>query len=199
MTANDSFAALMRDLRAGDEDAARNVFQRFARRLIALARARLGDRLARKEDPEDVLQSVFRSFFLRCQDGGFEFDSWASLWSVLLLITLRKCGNHLQHFQAARRRIDREIVPVGFGDSSPGWLATDPEPTPEQAAVLTETVEMLLRRLEARDREILTLHLQGCDAPEISARIGRARRTVRRVLDRIRHTLERLLAGQEDL
>jgi RNA polymerase sigma-70 factor (ECF subfamily) len=199
MTVNDSFAALMRDLRAGDDAAARAVFERFARRLVALARDRLGDRIARKEDPEDVLQSVFRSFFLRCQDGRLEFDSWASLWSVLTLITLRKCSNHLQHFQAARRRIDREVVPAGVGDSSPGWPVTDPEPTPEQAAVLTETVELLLLRLCGIDREILTLHLQGYDAPEISARIGRARRTVRRVLDRIRHTLERLVAGQEVL
>jgi RNA polymerase sigma-70 factor (ECF subfamily) len=199
MTGSDSFAALMSDLRAGDEAAATAVFQRFAGRLIALARDRLGDRLARKEDPEDVLQSVFRSFFLRCQDGQLNFDNWGSLWSVLTLITLRKCSNHVQHFQAARRRIDREVPPADVEDSSPGWPVTDPEPTPEQAAVLTETVEMLLRRLEPRDREILTLHLQGCDAPEISARVGRARRTVRRVLDRIRHTLERLLAGQEIL
>jgi RNA polymerase sigma-70 factor (ECF subfamily) len=199
MTGSDSFAALMSDLRAGDEAAAHAVFQRFAGRLIALARERLGDRLARKEDPEDVLQSAFRSFFLRCQDGQLDFDNWGSLWSVLTLITLRKCSNHLQHFQAARRRIEREVPRAAGEDSSPDWALTDPEPTPEQAAVLTETMEMLLGQLCGIDREILTLHLQGYDAPEISARVGRARRTVRRVLDRIRHTLERLLAGQEVL
>jgi RNA polymerase sigma-70 factor (ECF subfamily) len=199
MTVNDSFAALMRDLRAGDDAAACAIFQRFAGRLIALARDRLEDRLTRKEDPEDVLQSVFRSFFLRCQDGRLDFDNWESLWSVLTLITLRKCSNHLQHFQAARRRINREVAPAPVEDAGPGWLVTDPEPTPEQAAVLTETVERVLRRLAPRDREILTLHLQGSDPPEISARIGRARRTVRRVLDRIRHTLERALIGEESL
>jgi RNA polymerase sigma-70 factor (ECF subfamily) len=197
--ADDSFADLMSDLRAGDQDAARAVFQRFGRRLIALARNRLDDRLVRKEDPEDVLQSVFRSFFLRCRDGRFEFDSWEGLWGVLTLITLRKCSNHLHHFQAACRRIDREVIPASAEDSSPGWPVADPEPTPEQAAVLTETVELLLRRLEPRDREILTLHLQGCDVPEIGARVGRARRTVRRVLEQLRQTLERLLAGEEFL
>jgi RNA polymerase sigma-70 factor, ECF subfamily len=190
MTANDSFAVLMRDLRAGDEAAAGVVFHRFARRLIALARARLDDRLQRKEDPEDVLQSVFCSFFLRYREGEFEFDNWESLWGVLTLITLRKCGNHLQFFRAARRRISREAS----GDSSAGWPAVDPEPTPEQAAVLTETLELLMQRLEPRDREILTFHLQGCEAPEISARVRRAQRTVRRVLDRIRQSLERGLS-----
>src|SRR5262245_19221674 len=151
MTANDSFAVLMRDLRAGDEAAAGVVFHRFARRLIALARVRLDERISRKEDPEDVLQSVFCSFFVRYREGQFEFDNWESLWGVLALIRLRKCGNHLQYCRAARRRISRETS----ADSSPAWPAVDPEPTPEQAAVLTETLELLMRRLEPRDREIL--------------------------------------------
>jgi RNA polymerase sigma-70 factor (ECF subfamily) len=186
----------MRDLRDGGEDAARAVFDRFAQRLIRLAGDRLDARLAGKEDPEDVLQSAFRSFFLRCRDGQFQFDSWESLWGVLTLITLRKCSNHLQHFSTGRRRIDREVAAASVEESG-GWQMIASEPTPEQAAVLRETLELLLRRLEPRDREILSLHLQGCDAAEISGRIGRARRTVRRVLEQIRQTLERLLAGQE--
>jgi len=199
MDADGSFATLLADLRAGDEEAARAVFHRFARGLIALAQARLDGRLARKEDPEDVLQSVFRSFFVRCREGQFDLDGWDSLWGVLTLITLRKCGNHLKHFQAALRRIDREVPPAPADGSSPGWQAIDPEPTPEQATVLTETLELLLRRLEPRDREVLALHLQGCDPAEISARVGRARRTVRRTLERIRQTLDRLQAGEEFL
>jgi DNA-directed RNA polymerase specialized sigma24 family protein len=114
-----------------------------------------------------------------------------------MLITLRKCSNHLQHYRAGRRHIDREVPVAPVESSSPGWQMIAAEPTPEQAAVLGETLELLLDRLEPRDREILGLHLQGCDIAAISARIGRARRTVRRVLEQIRHTLERLLAGQE--
>jgi DNA-directed RNA polymerase specialized sigma24 family protein len=48
-----------------DEQAARENFDRFARRLIGLARTRLDRRIRQKIDPEDVVQSVFRSFFTR--------------------------------------------------------------------------------------------------------------------------------------
>ena len=44
-------------LRAGDEQAAAEVFGRFAHRLVGLARQRLPDSLRGKEDPEDAVQS----------------------------------------------------------------------------------------------------------------------------------------------
>jgi RNA polymerase sigma-70 factor (ECF subfamily) len=197
MSPADSFLGLMSRLRQGDPDAAGQVFHRFARRLIGLARTRLAERIDHKEDPEDVIQSVFRSFFLRQRAGEFEIGGWDSLWSILALITLRKCHNRAAYHHADRRDINREAVPPAPWERTGAWLTIDREPTPEEAAVLAETVELLLRRLEPRDREILSLHLQGWDAVEISARVGRARRTVRRVLERTRQALERLLAGRE--
>jgi RNA polymerase sigma-70 factor (ECF subfamily) len=59
------FHDLMARLRDGDPDAARAVFDRFARRLAALAAARLPAVLRSKLDPEDVVQSAFRTFFRR--------------------------------------------------------------------------------------------------------------------------------------
>ena len=43
-----------------------------------------------------------------------------------------------------------------------------------------------MRELSGREREMLALGLQGCDVPEISARVGRSERTVQRVLKRVR-------------
>ena len=66
MPQSESFDDVMGRLRAGDQSAAATeIFQRFARRLIGLARTRLDDRVRSKVDAEDVLQSVFRSFFVR--------------------------------------------------------------------------------------------------------------------------------------
>jgi RNA polymerase sigma-70 factor (ECF subfamily) len=189
----------MSRLRRGDSDAARHVFHRFARRLIGLARAHLAERIDHKEDPEDVIQSVFRSFFLRQRAGQFEIDGWDSLWSILALITLRKCHNRAAYYHAERRDIDREAGSSAPWDGADGWQAIDREPTPEEAAVLAETVEVVMRRLEPRDRAVLACHLQGYSPEEISARVGRARRTVRRTLERIRRALERVQAGDEFL
>ena len=186
MSAADSFADLMTRLRAGDEPAAAELFHRFADRLIALARARLDQRLRPKIDPEDVLQSVYRSFFRRHTQGQFELADWDSLWSLLTFLTVRKCGRWGRRFQAERRDIGREVPTSG------GLDLLDREPTPDEAAVLAETVEQLLRGLEDRDRAIVTLSLQGYGPAEISARLGRPQRTVFRVLERVNKRLHRL-------
>lgn len=199
MPSTDSFALMIASLRSGDQEAARTVFQRYARSLIALARARLGDRIAHKDDPEDVLQSVFRSFFLRFQDGQFEVEGWDHLWGLLVVITLRKCDDRIAYFHTARRDINREVPRESPSPDVAGWEAPSREPTPEEAAVLTETIELLMRRLEPRDREILTCHLQGYSAAEIANRVCRARRTVRRTLERIENILKRVQAGEEIL
>src|SRR5208283_1398140 len=65
MAASDSFSDLMAGLRAGDEAAAREIFDRFVRKLVKLAGAQFDAVLRRKVDPEDVVQSAYKSFFLR--------------------------------------------------------------------------------------------------------------------------------------
>jgi RNA polymerase sigma-70 factor (ECF subfamily) len=79
MSEQDSFEFLMARLNAGEGGAADALFRRYAERLLALARSRLEEAVRRKEDPEDVLQSVFKSFFTRHQDGQFDVAGWESL------------------------------------------------------------------------------------------------------------------------
>jgi RNA polymerase sigma-70 factor (ECF subfamily) len=197
MTANGDFQNFVSRLRAGDEQAAVEVFNRFAHRLIALARLRLRAAVRAKEDPEDVVQSAYRSFFGRHRRGQFEIDSWDDLWGILTVITVRKCGRRMSYFHAARRDVAREVQALDARDSNIGWEAVAREPTPAEAAMLAETVQGVLCNLDTEGRKILELHLQGCDAAEISAQVGYSTRTVRRTLDRIRHQL-RSPARQEE-
>jgi RNA polymerase sigma-70 factor (ECF subfamily) len=81
MAAHDSFTELMTRLRAG-EDAATEVFERYAQRLHGLARRHLDTVLKRKVDPEDVVQSAYKSFFFRYGDGTLEVRDWDNLMSV---------------------------------------------------------------------------------------------------------------------
>ncbi len=193
MTAPDrSFDDLMTRLRAGDDDAAAEVFRRFTHRLIGLARSRLDHLIRGKLDPEDILQSVYRTFFSRHARDGFDLGSWDSLWGMLTVITVRKCDYRRKFFHTARRDVGREVAPAT--DAAPEHddhvLARDP--TPSEAARLTETVEVLMKELSGREREMLALGLQGCDVPEISARVARSERTVQRVLKRVRERLEQM-------
>jgi RNA polymerase sigma factor (sigma-70 family) len=188
----DSFASLMRELREGGENAARVVFARYTQQLVALARRRLDDRLAGKVDPEDVVQSAYKSFFVRQRAGQLDVGNWKSLWGLLTVITLRKIADRAAHFQAGKRDASRELPPP-TGDQPPAWAAAlDREPGPDEAAVLTETVEALLRDLDEDERPILELSLQGHSATEISEKLGRAERSVRRLRERVRKRLERM-------
>jgi RNA polymerase sigma-70 factor (ECF subfamily) len=195
MEQHDSFIEVAELLRAGDQGAATEVFRRFAGRLIALARTELDTRLRRKEDPEDVVQSVYRSFFTRYHAGQFDFATWDALWSLLTVITVRKCMGRAEHYHAQRRSVAGEVDAESTSDAADGLApAIDREPTPLEAAVLAETVEHMMRGLESDDRAIVELSLQGYTAPEIGARLGFAERTVRRVRERIKKRLQRMQA-----
>src|SRR5262245_35006832 len=194
MADNDSFAILMAGLRAGQDEAAREVFERYAQALTALARQRLKGSVQKRGDPEDVVQSVYRSFFRRHDEGQYAIADWKSLWGLLTVITLRKCLNQNLYHQRKRRQVGREIPLGGSEGGDPlAWAAVAPEPTPEEAAVLTETVERLLGDLELPERQVIELSLQGYTAPEIKQQLGRSERTVRRVREYVRLRLERML------
>lgn len=186
-----SFDELQAGLKAGDQKAARELFTRFATRLVGLARSRLDTRLRQKVDPEDVVQSVYKSFFVRAANDQFDFKTWNSLWTILAVITLRKCGHRIEHFRAACRDVRREQASAANSDDSlASFEAIAREPEPTEAAELTETLEHVMQQLNDRERLMLTLRLQGFSTNEIAAQVQRTDRTVRLVLERIRKLLE---------
>jgi RNA polymerase sigma-70 factor (ECF subfamily) len=199
MASDPSFADVMARLRAGQNDAATQVFNRFASRLLTLARKQLDPLVLQKVDPEDVVQSVFRSFFVHNISGRFgEFESWDNLWGMLVVLTQWKCGRRMDYFHAACRDVDREVsAEVPARDESYADLGVrDDEPTPAEAAMLTDTVERLMKCLEGSHREVLTLSLQGYAPAEISGQLGCTERTVYRVLERVKQWLEAMRGEQ---
>lgn len=193
MAATDSFTELMARLRAGDQAAAREVFQRFVGKLIHLARGQFDSVLRHKVDPEDVVQSAYKSFFLRYDAGKLEVRDWGNLWGLLTMITLRKCLDRVEYYRAECRDVQREAAAQpDAAETAPWWEAVAREPTPDEAAILVETVEQLLRDLDAEERPILEMSLQGYTTQEITEQLGLAERSVRRLRERIRKRLERL-------
>ena len=171
-------------------------FERFTRRLIGLARAQFDARLLHKIDPEDVVQSAYKSFFLRYGEGALAAEGWDGLWGLLMCITLRKCADRVRYHKAERRDVGREAAAPAEGDGP--WLhAVGREPTPEEAVVLAETVEGLLRGLDGDERAVVELSLQGFSTQEISDRLGRATRSVRRLRERVRMQLEQMREARD--
>ena len=192
MAASDSFDDVMARLRAGDQAAAREIFQRFVQRLVRLTRRHLDAVMRRKVDPEDVVQSAYKSFFLHYGEGKLEVVDWGNLWGLLTLITMRKCLDRVEYHRAECRDVRREAAAhPGAAGAEPWWEAVAREPRPEEAVVLAETVELLLRGLDAKERPILEMSLQGYTTQEISEQLGRPERSVRRLRERLRKELER--------
>ena len=197
----DSFADLEGRLRIGDQGAATEVVRRFDGRLVALARAELDARLRRKEDPEDVVQSVYRSFFTRHRAGQFDLGNWGSLWGLLAVITVRKCLSRAEYYRAGRRDVAGEVNVASRREAASGFgEVIDREPTPMESAILAETIEGMMRGLGPDDRTIIELSLQGYSSTEIAARVGRCERTVRRARqhaeDRLHRMREREILAQ---
>ena len=67
-----SLTHFVRDLHGADpllrEEAARQIWLRFADRLRAVVRRRLDVRLRTRSDPDDILQSLFADFFAASED-----------------------------------------------------------------------------------------------------------------------------------
>ena len=196
MDAGQSFSRLLVQLDEGDEEAYRELFRRFAARLRSLADTRLECRVKRLVDAEDVVQSAFRSFFVRQADGRFDHENWNTLWGLLVVIVLRKCQRKNKYFRAARRDIAREKAASGSSDEVEfRWEAIDREPTPDEATQLVECIEQLLESENERGQSILLHRLNNYKESEICELVGCSERTVRRVISRARDRLQGVLTS----
>src|SRR5438552_7748541 len=83
-------ASLLRRFRSGEDDAATELYRRYAARLLDLAAAKASPDLKRRVDPEDIVQSVFRTFFRRAALGEYEVPDGDELWKLFLVIGLNK-------------------------------------------------------------------------------------------------------------
>jgi RNA polymerase sigma-70 factor (ECF subfamily) len=187
-----SFAEFLARLQNQDDAAARELFVRFAHKLIILADRHISAGLRHKVDPEDVAQSAFKSFFVRYDAGKLEVINWNSLWGLLTLITVRKCAERAAYHRAECRDAAREVALTAGEDAAPWLQPFGREPTPLEAAELSETLKKLLAGLDPEERPILELSLQGYTTREISEQLGRAERTVRLLREGVRLRLERM-------
>jgi RNA polymerase sigma-70 factor (ECF subfamily) len=184
-------AELVARWQQGDQQAATELFHRHVHGLVALAQTRLSSKLSQRIDPEDVVQSAYRSFFAGTRDGRYDLQRGGDLWQLLVTITLHKLHNQVRHNLARKRAVnqeqwlDRNLDP---GEMPTAMMAQ--EPSPLEAVTLIDEVEQLMRGLNPEQRPILQLRLQGYDLREIANETQFSHRTVCRVLERVRQQLE---------
>src|SRR5207248_9725846 len=153
-------ALLAQYCRSGDEDAARQLVDIYVERLVALARRRISQRLASRVDPEDIVQSVFRTFFGRVRAGQFHIEDGDDLCKLLMRITVHKTLRQVAFHKAAKRNLGLE-VDQGPDPQERLQELLGREPTSEDAVAFLDQLEHFLNRLRPQDRQILEKRLQA--------------------------------------
>lgn len=190
---NDSITAWVNQLRGGDEEAARRLWEAYFGRLVGMARQRLAQRRFLVGDEEDVALSAFTSFCRGLRGG--EFAGLADrddLWKLLVTITLHKA----LHLVRDEGRVKRGggWQRVGGGGELEGEPNDDrlqrivgAEPSPAVAAQIAEEAERMLASLgDSELIELAVLKMEGHSNAEIAARWNKTERTVERKLSLIR-------------
>jgi RNA polymerase sigma-70 factor (ECF subfamily) len=180
-------------LRGGDQAVAKELFDTYVDRLVSLARKRISQRLASRIDAEDIVQSVFRTFFVRARQGQFTINDADDVCKMLARITVHKTFRQIAHHLAGKRSAAREAA---HSEEHHELIQTlrGKEPTPEEAASLLDQLEHFLQQLKPEDREILEMRMQGFSSLEIAEKLKVSDRKIRRLMERIRG-----LAAREEI
>lgn len=169
--------------RAGSESAARELFDRYCEKLLQLARRRIGQRMASRLDPEDAVQSAFRTFFARVKTNQFSFRGESDLFKLLVRLTVNKTLRQIAHHRAAKRNPGKE---TGQGPDDEGLLdqLVDTDPRPEVQVAVLEEFSRFVGQLPEFDRKVLELKFEGHTTAEIAEKLGSYERKIRRVFER---------------
>ena len=141
-------------------------------------------------DPEDVVQSVFRTFFTRLKNDQFEITDDDDLSKLLVRITLHKTLRQIAYHRAARRDPGHE-APQGELSQHDIMQVMTKEPTPVTVVTFIDQLDHFLGRLSPEEQQILTLRLQGFSTDEIAGQINSYDRKVRRVLERVKALVQK--------
>jgi RNA polymerase sigma-70 factor, ECF subfamily len=164
----------------GDDDAATQLFDRYSMRLKMLADQQMSMGLRRLFEPEDIVQSAFRSLFRGVNAGSYCAPEGRSLWSLLAVIAINKVRR-----KATRgRSVVAESLESTVDDRTSVDVADSLSPEQFESS-LREAIESL----RPTEQEVVQLRVQGFSVEEISDRLGRSCRTIERTLQGIRGKL----------
>jgi DNA-directed RNA polymerase specialized sigma24 family protein len=193
MSSDRSITHWIAELELGDAaQAQQELWDRYFKRLVGLARLKLGDAPRRAEDEEDVALSALDSFFRGVAAGRFpELHDRTNLWPLLAKITACKAINQRERQLAAKRgggHVRGESVFETPDNSSfgPAEVIVD-DLTPEFIVSLRDECQRLMELLPDEGlRQIVEKKLMGYTNAEIASALGVVERTVERKLNLIR-------------
>jgi DNA-directed RNA polymerase specialized sigma24 family protein len=188
-----SVTILLKGVKAGDNADIQRLWDRYFRRLIRLAGAKLPAHCRRSFDEEDVALSAFQSFCDRAGRGQFpQLSDREDLWRLLATITVRKALDSIRRQTRQKRGGGRVLGESAMlmGDDPTNEALTEvlsKEPRPEEIAQFADDYRCFLAKLQ--DPVLLSIalsRLEGQSTREIAASKGVSTKTIERKLQLIR-------------
>jgi RNA polymerase sigma-70 factor, ECF subfamily len=182
--AETSDGSLVARSRLGDQDAATQLYLRYGGRLTSLVKKQRSTDLACYAGVEDIVQTVFVTFFQRIGEGCYEVPDGGALWKVLAVIARNRVRTTATYYYAGKRNARRTI------GGPMGWQCIESKANAHGHG--SETfglfVQEILERLPLRSRLLVGLRLDGFTIAE-SAQIARcSSRTAERIIQATRLT-----------
>jgi len=206
LQANDSGddSPLLQRAAAGDQDALRDLFQRYRDRLKRMVRLRLSRRLQGRVDDSDVIQEALVDIAKNLPDYAREPKLPLFLW-LRQMTGLKLLEIHRRHLGTQLRDADREVSlhRGGLPEADSVSLAAQllgQITSPSQAAIKAETriyVQEALNSMDPIDREVLALkHFEQLSTSEIAEELGLSKAGAGsrylRAIKRLKETLSRI-------
>ncbi len=188
-----SDGSLMRRLRTGSQDAATQLYLRYAKRLHALSRAKCSPDLAARVDSDDIVQSVFRTFFRRVEKGEYDVPDGEELWKLFLVIGLNKIRTAGAFHRAAKRDVRSSLG----GDVLDHAAEAAEETDATSLSVLQMSIDEVLGELSPSHRDIIQLRIEGHEVASIAEQLGRSKRSVERILQGFREQMAGMIREDE--
>ncbi|MCA9258858.1 MAG: hypothetical protein KDA61_06645 [Planctomycetales bacterium] len=183
-------------VKAGDPAAANRLWQRYFERLVRSVRGRLQGQNRAVSDEEDIVLSVFDSFYHAAENGRFpDLADRDDLWRLLLRMAGRKVIDKRRRDGRQRRGGMVLMEGVGqVGDDEAIIDAIGHEPSPEMACMMEEALDQLFSQLGGGQlSDLAVAKLEGYSNAEIAAKLGCSERTIESRLHLIREKLQQEL------
>jgi RNA polymerase sigma-70 factor (ECF subfamily) len=190
--AESSDGSLVQRFRQGSQDAATQLYLRYAQRLHALTRAQCSGELARQVDAEEIVQSVFGSFFRGASQGYYDLPAGEELWKLFLVIALNKIRAKGNYYRAGKRDVRLTL----HGEHVEDQATLRRTSREADLAFLQVAVEEAMNRLPPKCRQMVQLRIDGYEVAEIAQETGRSQRTVERLLQQARQRLTEYFQGE---
>jgi DNA-directed RNA polymerase specialized sigma24 family protein len=192
MESQGSVTRWLGQLQDGNVQAAFPLWDRYFRRLVGLARKKLGGRAPAVADEEDVALSAFDSLCRQVEQGRLpHLEDRDGLWRILAVMTVRKAA-HLVRDETRQKRGGQAKFVANLDDSSMLNQVLSREPTPELVVQFADEFERLLQLLgDPELAQVAQRRLEGSSVEEIAGQLGYASRSIKRKLQLIRTIWEK--------